>query len=69
MEERVKKLELIIQRLLRRSNKRVKAMVTPVPISSAAFGEDVNGPIMRYMFPCTGEIVKGVVYLSKKPKT
>ena len=69
MEDRVKRLELVTNRLMRRSGKRTVALVTPYPISSAVFGEKVGGPILRYMFPCDGVIVKGMIRLGKKPKT
>ena len=69
MEARVKKLETIVERLLRRSkSKSTKAMITPYPISNAVFGDDIKGPIIRYMFPCQGTINKGLVRLGGKPK-
>jgi hypothetical protein len=68
MEDRVKKLEIISQRLMRRAHKKVVGLITPYPISNAVFGEKVEGPILRYMFPCSGVITKGMVNLVTKPK-
>jgi hypothetical protein len=52
----------------RKVKTRIKTLITPFPISSAVFGDDVRGPILRYMFPCSGTITKGVVRLGSKPK-
>lgn len=69
MEERVKKLEIITERIARKTSKvKTKAMITPFPISSAVFGEDVRGTILTYLFPCDGKIVKGIVKFGSKPK-
>lgn len=68
MEDRVKKLETITTRLMRRARKKATGLITPYPISNAAFGEKVEGVILRYMFPCDGSIVKGMVRFSEKPK-
>ena len=68
MEERIKQLELITARLMRRAGKRTHVLITPYPISNAVFGEKVEGPILRYMFPCDGIVTKGFVRLGKKPK-
>lgn len=66
--KRVERLELIVKRLMRRAHKQVVALVTPYPISSSSFGEDVHGSVLRYMFPCAGTIVKGMICLGAKPK-
>jgi len=66
--DRLSQLELVVTRVARRSNTKKAAMITPYPISNATFGEDVRGPILRYMFPCDGMIQKGVLRLGKKPK-
>jgi hypothetical protein len=68
MEARVKQLEMITKRLMRRAGKSAHVLITPYPISSAVFGERVEGPILRYMFPCDGIVTKGFVRLGKKPK-
>ena len=69
MEDRVKQLEMVTTRLMRRSGKRAAVLITPYPISNAVFGEKVEGPVLRYMFPCDGVVTKGFVRLGKKPKT
>jgi hypothetical protein len=68
MEERIKKLEIVSERLMRRARKHVVGLITPYPISNAVFGEKVEGAILRYMFPCDGVIIKGMVNLVTKPK-
>lgn len=68
MEERIKSLETITKRLMRRAGKRTSAIITPYPISSAMFGEKLEGPVLRYMFPCNGTITKGIIRLGNKPK-
>jgi len=68
MEDRVKKLEKVTERLMRRARKHVTGLITPYPISSAMFGEKVEGPILRYMFPCDGVIIKAMMNLEAKPK-
>jgi len=68
MEDRIKKLELTVNRLSRRSRKVASAMITPYPISNAVFGDNVSGPVLRYMFPCAGKITKGLVVIGKKLK-
>lgn len=68
MEDRVKKLEKITERLMRRSRKHVTGLITPYPISSATFGEKIEGPVLRYMFPCDGTIIKAMMNLETKPK-
>ena len=67
--KRIEQLEMVTQRLMRRSGKRAVALITPYPISNAVFGEKVNGPVLRYMFPCDGIVTKGIVRLGVKPKT
>ena len=68
VEDRLKQIELVATRIARRSNTKKAAMITPYPISNATFGEDIRGPILRYMFPCDGVIQKGMLKLGKKPK-
>ena len=66
--EKIDRLEMIVNRLMRRASKRSFALITPYPISSASFGDDIKGSILRYMFPCDGIITKGFVRLGTKPK-
>ena len=68
MEDRIKRLELISERLLRRSRKVSTAILTPYPISNASIGDAVKGVILRYMFPCSGKVTKGAIDLGKKPR-
>ena len=66
--KRIEQLEMVTQRLMRRSGKKTTALITPYPISNAVFGDKVEGPILRYMFPCDGVITKGMICLGAKPK-
>jgi hypothetical protein len=66
--KRIDKLEKITQRLMRRATKKKVALITPFPISNAVFGDNISGVILRYLFPCDGEIIKGCVVLNSKPK-
>jgi hypothetical protein len=68
MEKRIKSLEMITERLMRRSTKHTVGLITPYPISNAVFGDGIKGPVLRYMFPCSGVVSKGLVKLGSKPK-
>ena len=48
--------------------KKIQAIITPYPISSAVFGDNVKGPVLQYMFPCSGTITKGLVDIGKRLK-
>lgn len=67
-EDRIKKLEKISERLLRRAVKTKAAMITPFPISNVIFNERIEGIVLNYMFPCEGIITKGIVDIGKKIK-
>lgn len=69
VEKRISKLETVTERLMRRAPYSATALITPFPISNAVFGEDVNGVILRYLFPCEGVVNKGMVQLGTKPKS
>lgn len=70
IEKRVKKLELITERLTRKAKKKTtSAMITPYPISNCAMGEDVHGPVLKYMFSESGVIGKGLIKFDKKLKS
>ena len=67
-EKRIAFIEKVVARLSRRARKTATAMTSPYPISNAVFGDKVEGVMLRYMFPCEGEITKGAIDLGKKPK-
>lgn len=67
-EERISLIETVVERLARRAKKRATGLITPVPISGAAFGDDVKGSVLRYMFPCDGTILKGMLRFGPKLK-
>ena len=67
-EDRLKNLEIVTKRLMRRAHKKIVGIVTPYPISSAVTGDKVEGTILKYMFPCDGKITKGMIRLENKPK-
>jgi len=68
MEKRIKKLEAIVARLVRRERKKVTVVIPPYPISNAVFGDRIDGTILTYMFPCDGVISKGVIDFGSRPK-
>ena len=68
-QKRIEFIETVVTRLARRANTSKKFLITPYPISNAVFGEDVQGTILRYMFPCGGTITKGLIRLGKKPSS
>lgn len=57
-----------VDRLALRAPKRTTAIITPYPISACVEGENIQGPILRYMFPCEGTITKGMIYFGTKPR-
>lgn len=67
-EKRIAFIERVVTRLARRTKAKTKAMITPYPISNAVFGKDVGGPVLRYMFPCTGTLTKGLIDIGKRFK-
>ena len=70
MEARIKKLEVLVQRLIRKSTKKtVSAMVTPYPISNCIAGEEVSGTVLKYMFASRGVIGKGRIQFDRKLKS
>lgn len=67
--DRLDKIEMLLGRVVRKTKaQKMKALITPFPISNAVFGDDVRGSVLRYMFPCDGMILKGIVKLGTKPK-
>lgn len=67
MEERIKKLEGTVKRLIRKSTKKtVSAILTPYPISNCVAGENVSGTVLKYMFAARGVINKGQIRFDKK---
>ena len=70
IEKRVKKLEIITERLTRKAKKKMaSAMITPYPISNCIIGEDVQGTVLKYMFSAKGIIGKGLIRFDKKLKS
>jgi hypothetical protein len=69
MEARLKKLEKIVERLMRRSHKTAKAMITPYPIANCIVGDEIKGDILKYMFVSSGVIAKVKLWLGAKPRS
>lgn len=68
MEDRIKKLEKISERLIRRSQKVAKAIIMPSPISGGV-SNVVGGEIaFEFMSPCKGTISNAVVKICSKPE-
>lgn len=68
IEDRVSRLESVVRKVAMRSKKVASAIITPYPISSSFYGDDVRGTILRYMFPCNGSVTKGMIKFGAKPK-
>ena len=66
---RIERIERVVSRLVYGSRDTTTAIITPFPISNAVVGEDVNGTVLRYIFPCKGKITRGHIKLDKKPRT
>ena len=66
-EKRIAHIEHVILQLMRRSVRKTSALITPYPISSASFGDNVKGRILCYMFPCEGIITKGMISFGSRP--
>ena len=70
MESRIKKLEIQVKRLMRKSTKKImSAILTPYPISNCVAGEDVSGTVLKYMFAARGIIGKGRIQTDKGLKS
>lgn len=65
LENRVKKLELIVRRLSRKSSKKRSALLTPYPIH---FTTTELIDEFTFMFPCDGTILRAAIALDNKPK-
>lgn len=66
-EKRISFIEKIVSRLARRSRKVTRAMISPIPISVCALGEDISGNIMKALM-FEGKITKGIIKLAVVPK-
>jgi len=67
-EKRIDFIERVVSRLARRTKNRSSVIMTPYPISSCVIGENVSGPILRYLFCADGKIGKFLLSLDSKPK-
>lgn len=67
VEDRVDMLELVMGRLLNRSQKTTTAIIPPHIISACKTGEDVRGDILKTML-FEGKITKGLICFARKPK-
>ena len=63
-----KRLESMVARLARRTNKVAQAMLIPFPLS--AYGIlPPDGIVFRHMFPAKGKLLKGCVYIESLDKS
>ena len=68
VEERVKKLEIQLTRLMRRSRKVSTIYTPPIPISFVAEINGLEGKVTDFFFPMAGKIGKIVVESPTRPK-
>jgi hypothetical protein len=66
-ESRISHIETIVSRLARRSRTSATGIVTPFPISSYT-DAPVNKVVLRYMFPASGMVTKGAIFIEGMPK-
>ena len=65
-EKRISFIETVLTRLVRRSVKKISAVMTPYPISACVKGDKVQGEILKYMFAARGTITKGLLRFDKQ---
>jgi hypothetical protein len=66
-EEKFNSVDTILSRLMRRAVKTCSAIITPFPIFAYA-DAPTEDPIIRYLFPVGGTILKGYVFVDVMPK-
>jgi len=69
-EKRISFIERIVSRLAMSIGEsgNIKVITTPYPISNCVVGDDVSGPVLRYMFCASGHISSYMIHLGKAPK-
>lgn len=67
IEQQMKYLDKIIERVVKRSKTTVTGIITPYPISSYC-QTSVNGEVLRYMFSTNGTLNNGVMLIEDMPK-
>jgi len=60
-------IERALQRLSRKSVKKVGIEVPPIPISKFQKTLDEDGVIQRYMFPASGQVEKAIIFVETFP--
>ncbi len=66
-EKRISFIEKVVSRLARRSRSVAKVMISPIPISTCALGEDISGTIMKSIL-FKGKLSDIAVQLNERPK-
>lgn len=67
-EKRISLIEKVVVRIARGAmlSGKARGLITPYPISNAIFGDNIRGPVLRYMFPCDGTITKGLIHFGSR---
>jgi len=67
VEEKMKHLNVLLKRMSKRLHKTVVGVITPFPISG--YAKDIaDSAVLRYMFPASGKITVGGMYVENMPK-
>lgn len=67
-EEQMKSVDTILKRFSKRLHKTVTGVISPYPISSFV-QEPGEGPVLRYMFPISGTVLIGSIFIEDMPKS
>lgn len=68
LEEQMKHVDTILKRFSRRLHKTTAGIISPYPISSYV-QSPIGGVVLRYMFPISGKITLGALYIEGMPKS
>ena len=67
LEEQMKFVDIMLERLNRKKEKIAKGLITPFPISNFV-DFPVEGVVLKYMFPVNGQLLFGGMFIEKLPK-
>ena len=67
LEEQMKFVDMVLDRLNRRKRKVAKGLITPFPISNFV-DFPVEGVVLKYMFPANGQLLYGGMFIEQMPK-
>lgn len=67
LEKQMKHVDRILKQYSHRLHKTVTGVITPFPISGYS-ETPIDDVVLRYMFPASGKVVVGGVFIEKMPK-